>query len=63
MKITQDVRDYAAKVGIDEQAALSAGMKEKAEEFKKTGSKIYQEVVAGETGAVAGATMRAAAKD
>jgi phosphomethylpyrimidine synthase len=63
MKITQDVRDYAAKVGIDEQAALSAGMKEKAEEFKKTGSKIYQEVGAGETGADAGATMRAAAKD
>jgi len=44
MKITQDVRDYAAKKGLDEEAALTAGMKEKAEEFKKTGSKIYHEV-------------------
>ncbi len=44
MKITQDVRDYAAKKGLDEQAALEAGMKEKAEEFRRTGSKIYHEV-------------------
>ena len=44
MKITQDVRDYAAQIGVDEQAALAAGMKEKAEEFKQTGAKIYHEV-------------------
>jgi phosphomethylpyrimidine synthase len=44
MKITQDVRDYAAQKGIDEENALLAGMKEKAEEFKRTGGKIYQEV-------------------
>ena len=44
MKITQDVRDYAAQKGLEEQAALEAGMQEKAEEFKKAGAKIYQEV-------------------
>lgn len=33
MKITQDVRDYAEKIGIDEQEALTVGMQEKAEEF------------------------------
>jgi len=33
MKITQDVREYAAQKEIDEQAALGVGMKEKAEEF------------------------------
>jgi len=62
MKITQDVRDYAAKMGLDEEAALTAGMKEKSEEFKKAGSKIYQEVTpqnAG-TGEVA---FKAAAKE
>jgi phosphomethylpyrimidine synthase len=41
MKITQDVRDFAARQGIDEQAALEAGMREKAEEFKQVGSEIY----------------------
>ncbi|HKQ76958.1 MAG TPA: phosphomethylpyrimidine synthase ThiC [Blastocatellia bacterium] len=41
MKITQDVRDFAAKQGIDEQAAIEAGMREKAEEFKKVGAEIY----------------------
>ena len=41
MKITQDVRDYAAKQGMDEQVALEAGMREKAEEFKKVGAEIY----------------------
>ena len=33
MKITQDVRDYAAKEGIDEQEALRKGMEDKAKEF------------------------------
>ena len=41
MKITQDVRDYAAQQGIDEQKALEAGMLEKAEEFKQAGAEIY----------------------
>src|SRR5262247_3183158 len=38
MKITQDVRDYAAKQGLaDESAALAQGLREKAAEFKKVG--------------------------
>jgi len=45
MKITQDVRDYAAAQGVDEQAALvevaTAGMEQKAEEFVKKGAQIY----------------------
>ena len=44
MKITQDVREYAAQKGLEQEAALAAGMQEKAEEFKKSGAKIYQEV-------------------
>ncbi len=42
MKITQDVREYAAQKEIDEQAALEVGMKEKAEEFVTAGAEIYQ---------------------
>jgi phosphomethylpyrimidine synthase len=42
MKITQDVREYAAQKEIDEQAALSVGMREKAEEFVTAGAEIYQ---------------------
>ena len=42
MKITQDVRDYAAKQGVDEQQALQKGMEEKAVEFVKQGSEIYR---------------------
>ena len=42
MKITQDVREYAAQKQIDEQAALGVGMKEKAEEFVAAGGEIYQ---------------------
>jgi len=44
MKITQDVRDYAAKQGMEVEVALTEGMKKKAEEFKDKGSEIYQEV-------------------
>jgi phosphomethylpyrimidine synthase len=42
MKITQDVRDYAAQKELDEEAALSAGMKEKAQEFIASGAQVYQ---------------------
>jgi phosphomethylpyrimidine synthase len=42
MKITQDVREYAAQKQIDEKAALEVGMKEKAEEFVASGAEIYQ---------------------
>ena len=41
MRITQEVRDFAAKQELDEQAALEAGMREKSEEFRKSGSEIY----------------------
>jgi phosphomethylpyrimidine synthase len=36
------VRDYAASKQVSEQEALQIGMKEKAEEFKKTGAEIYR---------------------
>ena len=42
MKITQDVRDYAAKQGVDEKAALEKGMEEKSVEFVEQGSEIYR---------------------
>lgn len=41
MKITQDVREYAAKQGVDEAAALAKGMEEKSGEFREKGSEIY----------------------
>jgi phosphomethylpyrimidine synthase len=44
MKITQDVRDYADKLGIDEKEALNKGMQEKAIEFVKKGSEVYHKV-------------------
>src|SRR3954469_12775711 len=42
MKITQDVRDYAAAKALSESEALAQGMREKAEEFRKTGGDIYR---------------------
>ncbi|MBW7474500.1 phosphomethylpyrimidine synthase ThiC [Paenibacillus oenotherae] len=41
MRITQDIRDYAAEHGLETQEAIEAGMKEKAESFKAAGSSIY----------------------
>ena len=42
MKITQDVRDYAAAKGMKEDEALKKGMEEKSIEFIKKGVEIYQ---------------------
>jgi phosphomethylpyrimidine synthase len=42
MKITQDVRDYAASQGLSEQEALKKGMQDKAVEFVKQGAEVYQ---------------------
>ncbi len=42
MKITQDVRDYAAEHGLDEEGALESGMAAKAREFAESGGDIYQ---------------------
>ena len=44
MKITQDVREYAQKMGLDTDSALAVGMEEKAREFRESGSKIYQKL-------------------
>ncbi len=41
MKITQEVREYAAKQGLEEKAALERGLEEKASQFKKGGAEIY----------------------
>jgi len=42
MKITQDVREYAAKQGLSEEDALAKGMEAKAIEFVKSGSELYR---------------------
>ena len=42
MKITQDVRDYAAKHGTDVETAMQQGMEEKSIQFVNTGSSIYK---------------------
>ncbi|MGB5305720.1 MAG: phosphomethylpyrimidine synthase ThiC [Gammaproteobacteria bacterium] len=45
MKISQDVRDYAAGKGIgDVNIAIEQGMSDKAEEFKRKGAEIYSKV-------------------
>ncbi|WP_054285566.1 phosphomethylpyrimidine synthase ThiC [Gulbenkiania mobilis] len=44
MKITQDVRAFAASKGISTDAALETGMQEKAIEFVQGGSKLYDRV-------------------
>ncbi|MCG8417774.1 MAG: phosphomethylpyrimidine synthase ThiC [Proteobacteria bacterium] len=41
MKITQDVRDYAAEHGISPDEALKSGMEAKASEFRKRGKDFY----------------------
>lgn len=41
MKITQDVRDYAETIGVEETEALKKGLDEKAKEFKEAGSEVY----------------------
>lgn len=41
MRITEEVREYAAKMEIAEQEALNQGMKNKAKEFAETGGEIY----------------------
>jgi phosphomethylpyrimidine synthase len=41
MKISQDVRDFAAKEGLSEQEALKKGMEVKSVEFVKQGAQVY----------------------
>ena len=41
MRITEDVRRYAAEKGIDEAGAIEQGLREKAKEFQHSGSEVY----------------------
>ena len=43
MKITQDVRDYAAEKGLEVDQALSEGLKEKAAQFRDEGGEVYRQ--------------------
>jgi phosphomethylpyrimidine synthase len=42
MKISQEVREYAAKQGVSETSAFASGMEEKSIEFVNDGAHIYQ---------------------
>jgi phosphomethylpyrimidine synthase len=44
MKITEDVRKYAAEQGLAEAEALESGMKEKSKEFVQKGAEVYAKV-------------------
>jgi phosphomethylpyrimidine synthase len=44
MRISQDVRDYAEAHGIGDGEAVEVGLKEKAAEFRASGSEIYQDM-------------------
>jgi len=41
MKITEDVRKFAAQQKLSEADALKAGMEQKAREFTEAGAEIY----------------------
>ena len=41
MKITEDVRKYAAEQAITEEEALKKGMEEKSKEFAEAGGELY----------------------
>ena len=41
MKITQEVRDFAAQKGVAETEALAQGMQAKAAEFQQGGGELY----------------------
>ena len=42
MKITEDVRKYAAEKGLADQEAIAAGLAEKSREFVDEGAEVYQ---------------------
>jgi phosphomethylpyrimidine synthase len=41
MKITEDVRKYAAEQGLSESEAIESGMQEKRKEFLEKGAEVY----------------------
>jgi phosphomethylpyrimidine synthase len=47
MRITQDIRAYAASLGVDEGAAVQIGLETKAREFREEGGRIYVDVSPG----------------
>jgi phosphomethylpyrimidine synthase len=44
MKITEDVRKFAAEQGLTESEALESGMQEKRKEFLESGAEVYAKV-------------------
>jgi phosphomethylpyrimidine synthase len=44
MKITQDVREYAAKLNMSPEQALEAGMEHKSTEFRVGGAEVYKKL-------------------
>ncbi len=44
MKITQDVREYAAGLGLEAERAVEIGMEEKSKEFLASGGDVYVDV-------------------
>jgi hypothetical protein len=53
MKITEDVRKFAAEQKISEEQALQVGLEQKAKEFVKKGSEIYAKGWSGRFGVIA----------
>ena len=41
MRISHDVRDYAAEHGVGEEQAIELGLKEKSAEFVAAGASVY----------------------
>jgi phosphomethylpyrimidine synthase len=41
MKITEDVRKFAAEQGVSEENALQKGLEQKARDFKNSGAEVY----------------------
>jgi hypothetical protein len=44
MKITEDVRKYAAEQELAEDQALESGLQEKAKEFLEKGAEVYAKI-------------------
>jgi phosphomethylpyrimidine synthase len=44
MRITEDVRKYAAERQLSDEEAVRAGMEQKAREFTEAGAEIYSKV-------------------
>ena len=41
MKITEDVRKFAAEQGVTDEEALTKGMESKSKEFLQSGAEVY----------------------